>query len=201
MILISHRVNKIDDLIKTPKKYGVEIDIRSWANKLIVHHDPFNEGEEFNEWIKFYDHSFLILNVKEEGLEEKIIEILNKRNISDYFFLDQSFPFLIKYIKLCGGRSALRISEFESTETAKKMSELANWLWLDSFKIFSISADALIEMKSLGYKLCLVSPELQGREEASEIKNLISFFKVNQIELDAICTKKPSYWEKLLAHK
>ena len=29
MIIIKHRVNKINELKNTPKKYGVEIDLRS----------------------------------------------------------------------------------------------------------------------------------------------------------------------------
>ena len=41
MILIKHRANKIKDLKKLNKNYGVEIDIRSKGKKLYLHHDPF----------------------------------------------------------------------------------------------------------------------------------------------------------------
>ena len=61
--------------------------------KIIIHHDPFKEGENFYKWIKYFKHKFLILNVKEEGLEKKLIDCMNKNNITSYFFLDQSFPF------------------------------------------------------------------------------------------------------------
>ena len=61
-----------------------------------MHHDPFNKGQPLKTWLEHYDHRFLILNVK-EGLEEMIINLLEKFNINNYFFLDQSFPFLMKY--------------------------------------------------------------------------------------------------------
>ena len=64
---------------------------------------------------------FLILNVKEEGLETSIIKYLNKYRIENYFFLDQSIPFLIKHSKLCNKQSAARVSEYESIESALRL--------------------------------------------------------------------------------
>ena len=66
MKLIAHRRNTIAELLATDPKYGIEIDIRSQGERLIIHHDPFVEGNSFDEWIKVYQHGTLILNVKEE---------------------------------------------------------------------------------------------------------------------------------------
>jgi len=41
MIIICHRVNTVHKLKKTNKEYGIEIDLRSFGNKIIIHHDPF----------------------------------------------------------------------------------------------------------------------------------------------------------------
>ena len=53
MQIISHRINTSSLLKKTPKSFGVEVDIRSNGDKLIIHHDPFEKGEifvkEFNQ--------------------------------------------------------------------------------------------------------------------------------------------------------
>ena len=38
---IMHRVNTITMLRETPTIFGVEIDIRSNTDSLILHHDPF----------------------------------------------------------------------------------------------------------------------------------------------------------------
>ena len=59
----------------------------------------------------------MILNVKEEGLEERILHMMKQFSIEDFFFLDQSFPFLIKYANLDESRCAVRFSEFESIDT------------------------------------------------------------------------------------
>ena len=64
MIIIKHRVNSIEDLKKTSNKYGVEIDLRSYGQQIIVDHEPFRKSITFIKWLRFYKHKFLILNVK-----------------------------------------------------------------------------------------------------------------------------------------
>ena len=86
MIKIKHRVNLIDDLESLNPVFGAEVDIRSQGSELIIHHEPFSNGELFENWIKFYKHKLLILNVKEEGLEDKLIDLMEKYKISNYFF-------------------------------------------------------------------------------------------------------------------
>ena len=44
MKVIIHRVNNSSKLLSIPKKYGVEIDVRDYKNKLILNHDPFKNG-------------------------------------------------------------------------------------------------------------------------------------------------------------
>ena len=62
MIIIKHRVNKIKDLENTPSKYGVEVDLRSSNKNIILHHDPYLNGDKFIKWIKTFKHKFLVLN-------------------------------------------------------------------------------------------------------------------------------------------
>ena len=80
---MSHRINTIKKLKKTPKFYGIEIDVRDYKKKIILSHDPFRPGESFYEFIKKYDHKFLILNVKSEGIESNILQILKKFKIKN----------------------------------------------------------------------------------------------------------------------
>ena len=109
MYKIKHRVNSLEELNNTPLNLGVEIDIRTNNNELILHHDPFEKGELFIKWIEAYKHKIIVLNVKEEGLETELLEIMQKKNIKNFFFLDQSFPFLIKTINLGEKRCAVVI--------------------------------------------------------------------------------------------
>lgn len=198
MKFIAHRCNTIKALQTTPIEYGVEIDIRSENDRLIIHHDPFSRGESFEEWIKHYQHSTLILNVKEEGLENRLIELINGQNIKDYFFLDQSFPALIKWSKLGERQCAVRVSEFESIETALTLAGKINWAWVDCFTKFPLMGEDAKRLQDAGFKLCLVSPELQGHTPEVAIPNLAALLSKRQIMAQAICTKKPELWKECM---
>lgn len=196
MKIIAHRINSSQELCYVPVKNGVEVDIRSKGERLIIHHDPFVDGEDFNDWISAYRHGTLILNVKEEGLESRLIELMRSHGIEDYFFLDQSFPFLIKWAKLGERRCAVRVSEYESIETALTLAGKVDWVWVDCFTQFPLSTGDASRLKQAGFKLCLVSPELQGRDAASEIPRMSAILAERQITVDAVCTKCPDIWEK-----
>ena len=77
MQIIVHRRNTISELVNTSENYGIEIDIRTQNDNLIIHHDPFQKGEFFSRWLDFYKHGTLIINLKEEGLENDILEIMS----------------------------------------------------------------------------------------------------------------------------
>lgn len=195
MIVISHRINTICQLQSLPIKYGVEVDIRSCGEHLIIHHEPYTEGVCFDEWIQYYQHGTLILNVKEEGLEARLIALLRTRGIDDYFFLDQSFPYLLKWAQSGERRCAVRVSEFESIETAFTMAGKVDWIWVDCFTRFPLTRNDAKQLKNAGLKLCIVSPELHGRDAAIEIPLLVNLLNKNDIHADAVCTKRPDFWE------
>lgn len=196
MIIIQHRRNMRAQLEATPSHYGVEIDLRSHDDKIVLHHDPFVAGERFDEWIESYRHRCLILNVKEEGLESLLIAKMKARAIENYFFLDQSFPFLVRTARSGESRCAVRVSEFESIFTAIALSGMVEWVWVDCFTRFSLTRDEAVRLKQAGFKLCLVSPELQGRDSAqSEISAIRDCFLQWDIAIDAVCTKLPQLWE------
>lgn len=195
MKLIAHRRNTLSELLATPTAYGIEVDIRSYGDKLVMHHDPFIEGESFDAWIAAYNHDTLILNVKEEGLEARLIDLMRSHSIEDYFFLDQSFPFLVKWAKAGERRCAARVSEFESVETALSLTGKINWVWVDCFTHFALSYEDAKRLKKAGFKLCLVSPELQGRHAETEIPLLVALLAERDIHADAICTKRQDLWE------
>jgi hypothetical protein len=195
MKLISHRRNTIDELRATPVAYGVEVDIRSHGDQLIIHHDALVAGEPFDQWISAYRHGTLILNVKEEGLEARLIALMREHGIEDYFFLDQSFPFLVKWSKAGERRCAVRVSEYESVDTALTLAGKVDWVWVDCFTHFALSGGDARRLREAGFKLCLVSPELQGRAAEPEIAQLAALLAERGIEADAVCTKRPDLWQ------
>ena len=64
--------------------------------------------------------------------------------------------------------------------------------------MFPLDAISAKRLKSGGFKLCLVSPELQGRSADSEIPIMVSLLRELNIEADAVCTKRPDIWEKFV---
>ena len=198
MIFVSHRINTIKKLNKTPKFYGVEIDLRDYKKKIILSHDPFKSGDSFYEFLKIYDHKFLILNVKSEGIENDILKIIKKFNIKNYFFLDCSFPSIIKLIKINNRNIAIRISDYESFDNLKKMKYLVKWVWLDCFKTIPLNQKNYNLIKKYKFKICLVSPELHGRKINN--KRVIDLIKRKKIRIDMLCTKIKFFqtWRKKL---
>lgn len=171
------------------------MDIRSQGSELHIHHDPYIRGESFEDWLQHYQHGTLILNVKEEGLEERLIALMRARGITDYFFLDQSFPFLVKWAEASGGRCAVRVSEFESLDTALSLANKVNWVWVDCFTRFPLDTDSATRLKKAGFRLCLVSPELQGRTDDTDVLAFIQQLRTLGIAADAVCSKRPDLWE------
>ena len=189
-----HQVNTIEQLTNTPVELGVEVDVRSQDKELIIHHDPFQKGESFIKWLKFFKHEILILNVKEEGLETHLLELMTQHGIEKFFFLDQSFPFLIKTAVMGEHRCAVRISEYESIETVLMLTGIVEWVWIDCFSRFPLTFQQTNTLQKKGFKLCFVSPELQGRSELSHITKFRKNIESLEIQGDAVCTKHPELW-------
>jgi len=198
MKVIAHRRNTVAELQVTNPTYGVEVDIRSAGQRLIVHHDPFATGEDFEEWLHSYKHGTLILNVKEEGLEGRLIALTVSKGIQDFFFLDQSFPSLVKSVTAGERRCAVRVSEFESADTALTLAGKIDWVWVDCFTRFPLSHGDANRLQRAGFKLCLVSPELHGRSPEAEVPVLGALLKERGITAEAVCTKRPELWESLI---
>ena len=159
-----------------------------------MNHEPFENGPLFEEWLKKFHHKFLILNVKEEGIEGRCIDLVKRFNIKDYFFLDQSFPMLIKSARTSSLETSIRFSEYESIETVLKFKNLVSWVWVDYYKKYPLNDYIVNILKKNNFKICLVSPELQGYN-AREIKTAYASIKNFYTKINAICTKNISFWE------
>lgn len=194
MQIIRHRRNAIQELKDTPEQLGVEIDLRSWGKDLVLHHDPFVEGANFDEWLQHFRHRTLILNVKEEGLEDAVLARMRKHEIEDFFFLDQSFPFLIRTANRGESRCAVRVSEHESIDTALALAHKVRWVWVDCFTRFPLTGKQADRLHAAGFSLCLVSPELQGRTDPAEIAAMRELLAREGITAEAVCTKTPELW-------
>ena len=196
MIIIKHRVNNSKELDRVSQDFGVEIDLRSNSKGIYLHHDPFKKGERFENWIKKFNHKLIVLNVKEEGLEDKILKILRKNNIKNFFFHDQTFSTMLKNMKKT--KVSVRFSEYEGLKKIKELFKKIKWLWLDNFNEIKLDKSFYNFLKNMNVKICIVSPELVNKKRLSEIKKITTFSKKNNIKFDAVCTKRPNIWKKYL---
>lgn len=199
MEFIRHRVNTVEELRKTPEEFGVELDLRDNVDgSIYINHDPFVLGEDFESYLKEYHHGTMILNIKSERIEYRVLDLLEKYNIPKYFFLDSSFP-MIKVLTDRGEKNvALRYSEYEGMDTILSMKGKAGWVWVDCFENFPLNEEDYLQLKKSGYKLCFVSPELQGQGE--KISMYANEIKKRHIQFDAICAKayNVDQWRKCL---
>lgn len=182
-----HRINTSSELDLIDKNFGVELDLRDKGENLIICHDPFKDGEIFRDYLEKFDKKAMILNIKSERIEYKVLEEIKNKNF-EYFFLDCSFPMINQLNKIGEKNIAIRFSEFEPIENVVKSKELVNWVWIDCFTRFPLDVDTYKKIKKLGLKICLVSPELQGHslEMIDKIKRMM--FE-NNWQIDAICCK------------
>ena len=183
MIIIKHRVNSIKEI---NPKFGLEIDIHNYNNKLVLAHDHPNEQsiklEDFITHIP--KNSLLAINIKNEEVEAELKIILSRSKTTNYFTFDWPVTSLrnaINHDLNC----AFRLSEYE-----KDIVPNCPWVWLDSFNGIWYDADFLISLKKSGIKLAIVSPELHNREaDISKVKDI-----VNAVKVDAMCTDIPEFW-------
>lgn len=186
-------MNSIKDLQSTSNNLGVEIDIRTFGSDLILQHEPFVSGTRLEDWLAHFNHQMLIVNVKEDGLESSILDLMEKFEIKDFFFLDQSMPSLYKVSQLYPNYCAARISDIESIETVLKTN--AGWVWFDSHSgDWDFIKRSFIELSKLKIKKCLMSPELQRFDYELEISTLKLIIDECSLSFDAVCTKYPERW-------
>jgi hypothetical protein len=137
----------------------------------------------------------MILNIKSERVENRVLELLEAYKIKKYFFLDSSFPMIYLLSKSGEKNIALRYSEIEGIDTILKMRGKVEWVWVDCFTKFPLDKETYNTL-SKHFKLCLVSPELQGHPY-SYIDEFSK--KLADMPFHAICTKRIDLWQKSLS--
>jgi len=189
---IRHRINTIAELKTVDPAHGVELDLRDHGDRLILAHDPFVNGEDFSDYLQYYRHGTMILNIKSERIEHRVLEEIQKAGtVKDYFFLDSSFPMICTLVALGERRIAVRHSELEPIESVLVLAGKVEWVWIDCFTKMPLDSKTYKSMKDAGFKLCAVSPELQKRpiESISQYSSELAPYR-----MDAICTKRPDLW-------
>ncbi len=143
--------------------YGFETDFRDFGGKVLISHNP-PIGDELtaDELFRLYAESgrkgTLALNIKADGLQDMMRDLLEKYGIENYFLFDMSVCDTIPYIER-KMKIASRSSEFEPYLPFYKDSEV---VWVDYFDGRTNIVDELRKYIADGKIPCVVSPELHG---------------------------------------
>jgi hypothetical protein len=192
VIIVHHRVLDPARLADVPTHEGAETDVRIHQGRLVLAHDPYQDGAELREFLRQWRHRLLVLNVKEEGLEPHVLPMLAAAGVEDVFLLDQGTPLLVRTVKAGEGRVAVRVSEYEGTVGAWKLAGRARWIWLDLYAGFPIAESEIQGLRAAGYRICLVSPELHAPTRKEEIPAVRT--AAERCGIDAVVTKIPEAW-------
>lgn len=193
---VKHRMNRATELAGVDPAWGVEIDLRSDPSRpghIYLAHDPWVPGDSLELWLTAFVkrgiYGPVILNTKEDGLEAAALETMARAGITNFFFLDTALPTLVRWTLREGERRfAVRLSSVEPVESVRTFAGRADWLWVDCFDGEPIAPSTVAALRDR-FKICLVSPELQGQP----IGRIGSFRELAAVS-DLICTKVPDEW-------
>jgi len=180
-MIICHQVNTLAELEKIPKKYGVEVDVRhsNLKDALYLNHNP-GDGDLLRDYLKVFNHRFIIFNIKEAGIEQGCIDLAQRNGIprANYFLLDVEFPYIYRAAgfplrdRIRSGEIkkddyihelAVRFSEAEPIEQTLALEGIVDWAWIDTNTRLPLDEDSVGLLSK--YKTCLVCPERWGRPE------------------------------------
>ncbi|KDA94724.1 hypothetical protein [Pantoea agglomerans] len=204
MIIISHRgywkeipeKNQIQAFERSFRLgYGTETDVRDYNGNLVISHDiPDENCLKFEDFLDIYISEKtegllpLALNIKSDGLQKKIKELLLLKNIEDYFVFDMSVPDTIGY-RNENINYFVRYSEFESLNS---LYDNANGVWLDGFEKDLVEENLIEKFLNDNKFVCLVSSELHKRPHRELWSSLKSYNKsVLENSKLILCTDLP----------
>jgi len=167
--------------------FGIETDVRDSQNSLVISHDMPKGGEmTLDELLKMAEGRAITfaLNIKADGLAEKIDELLKSHKNKDCFVFDMAIPDMRAYLEV-GIPVFTRMSEIEKTPI---WFEKAKGVWLDSFDYEWYGKNEINNILSENKEVCIVSPELHKRNYLGLWEALREYSKLDRV---MICTDYP----------
>jgi hypothetical protein len=186
----------VEDLAMLGPGEGAEIDLRSdpcRPGSILLHHEPWTRGTGLDEWLGAWaarpDRGPLILDTKEDGLEDEAWRLALAAGVTDAFFLDTTVPTLHRRVAVrrLPGHSA-RLSSHEPLAGLAAFRGLAAWVWVDCLDGVPLPPEVVAEAAA-GFRVCLASPELHGVGTGA-IDSFAGLWPL----ADAVCTDDPGAW-------
>lgn len=177
--------------------FGVETDLRDQDGRVVVSHDPAR-GDLLGLADLLALHADngprtpLALNVKVDGLVPLLEDHASGLGSTEHFFFDMSVPDMLTYVT-CGLPVFTRRSEIE---TVAVLAEASAGVWLDAFYSDWVEPHDIAALLDAGLQVCLVSPELHGRERLAWWRRTV--LPLAQEEALMLCTDHPAQAAEVL---
>lgn len=142
--------------------YGTETDVRDLAGRLVVSHDPAGpDAMAWDDLLALFHGTGLPLavNVKADGLAGLLAAAFADRDIA-WFAFDMSGPETVRYAA-AGVPFYTRHSDVEREPI---LYAEASGVWLDAFRHDWFDCSVIARHLDAGKAVCVVSPELHGRD-------------------------------------
>jgi glycerophosphoryl diester phosphodiesterase len=178
--------------------FGTETDIRDYKGQLVISHDIADDKctsvKEMFEIYNRYDNTLpLALNIKADGLQLKLKQLLEEYKIINYFVFDMSVPDGLGYLKN-NIKAFTRESEYEKIPS---FYDESYGVWLDEFQSHWITKEVIERHIKNNKQICIVSPDLHKRDYKKawqDYKMIEKELKINNL---MICTDYPEEAKKI----
>ena len=172
--------------------FGTETDIRDYKGELVISHDIADANsilvKDIFEIYNKYDNTLLLaLNIKADGLQVKLKELLEEYKIENYFVFDMSVPDGLGYLKH-KIKTFTRESEYEKFPS---FYDEACGVWLDEFQGHWINKEVIEKHIKNNKQICIDSPDLHKREYEKEWQHYKKIEKELGVNNMMICTDFP----------
>lgn len=172
--------------------YGFETDIRDYQGELVISHNIADVSSiKVQEILEYYEKIGsdvqLALNVKADGIQGLLEDLLKRYQLDNYFLFDMSVPELVVNCNR-GLTFYTRHSDIEDTCV---LYDKASGVWLDSFfEDDWLTKDVIMRHLHNNKPVCIVSPELH-QKNYEKVWNMMAECNLQRNQLVSLCTDIP----------
>ena len=172
--------------------FGIETDVREYRGQLVLSHDIADEASiSFDELLEIYvdkaSQSVLALNVKEDGIQNMVQDLLTRRRVLNYFFFDMSVPEMVIYRK----KNMPYFTRNSDIEHDPVLLEDAAGVWIDAFYDNWDMIKSIKKYLNQGKSVSLISPEIHGKNKKG-LWDELKKEEINNYDSFHLCTDQPA---------
>lgn len=143
--------------------YGTETDVRDCGGRLVISHDmPTGSEMTLDDLLDIMGgrNLPLAINIKADGLAKALAAKFDERGHTNWFVFDMAVPDMRGFFS----EGVCTYTRLSDVEPSPAWLDIAEGIWLDHFSPGHIPNHDIVKHLNQGKKVCVVSPELHGRD-------------------------------------